>query len=108
MEHLLATAIRGVFPERHPKCKVVDLSPMRCRTGFYISVLTPEGKLTLDEMTSAVSEVINGALTIEELPGATIETCGGYQEHDFEDAKVELKLLSGSELVPLHDPPFLT
>ena len=108
MEHLLATAIRGVFPERHPECKVVDLSPMGCRTGFYISVLTPIGKLSLEEMTDAVSDVIVGALSIDELPGATIETCGGYLEHDFKDAKDELTTLSVHELVPLVKPPFLS
>ena len=108
MEHLLATAIRGVFPEKCPKCKVVDLSPMGCRTGFYISVLTPADSLTLEEMTDAVATVIPEAYAIEELPGATIETCGGYQEHDFSDAKAELKLLADAELVPLTNPPFLS
>lgn len=108
MEHLLATAIRGVFPEKCPKSKVLDLSPMGCRTGFYISVLSPVGDLSLDQMTETVAAVIPEAYAIEELPGATIETCGGYQEHDFEDAKVELKLLADAELMPLHNPPFLS
>jgi S-ribosylhomocysteine lyase LuxS involved in autoinducer biosynthesis len=81
---------------------------MGCRTGFYISVLSPVGGLSLDQMTETVAAVIPEAYDIEELPGATIETCGGYQEHDFEDAKVELKLLADAKLVPLHNPPFLS
>lgn len=71
-------------------------------------MLIPANSLTLEEMTDAVAAVIPEAYAIEELPGATIETCGGYQEHDFADAKAELKLLADAELVPLTNPPFLS
>jgi len=107
LEHLLATAIRTVFQERCHGCKVIDLSPMGCRTGFYVTILSPVGGLTLRQVTDAIKALIPEAHAIEELPGATIETCGGYLEHDFEDAKRELVLLMGQELVALHDPPFL-
>ncbi len=87
LEHLLATAIR---------------------TGFYVTILIPIGGLTLQQVTDAIKELISEAYAIEELPGATIETCEGYLEHDFEDAKRELILLMGQELVTLHNPPFLS
>lgn len=107
LEHLLATAIRTVFPKKCPGCKVIDLSPMGCRTGFYVTILSPVGGLNLQQVTDAIRTLIPEAYAIEELPGATIETCGGYLEHNFEDAKHELELLMGQELVALHDPPFL-
>jgi S-ribosylhomocysteine lyase len=107
LEHLLATAIRGVLEEKNPRCKVVDLSPMGCRTGFYISILTPEDTLSLQDMAETATEIIPAALEIEELSGATIETCGAFLEHDFQQAREELKALEKQRIVPLENPPHL-
>jgi S-ribosylhomocysteine lyase len=107
LEHLLATAIRGVLEEKKPMCKVLDLSPMGCRTGFYISVLAPRDTLSLSEMAETATEIIPAALEITELPGATIETCGAYLEHDFKQARTELQRLEKKRIVPLENPPHL-
>ncbi len=107
LEHLLATAIRGVLEEKNPKCKVVDLSPMGCKTGFYISILTPGDTLSLQEMAETATEIIPAALEIKELPGATIETCGAYLEHDFKQARKELQALEKQRIAPLENAPHL-
>ena len=77
---------------------------MGCRTGFYVSILTPGDTLSLQDMAEIATEIIPAALEIEKLPGATIETCGAYLEHDFQQARQELKTLEKQHIVALENP----
>ncbi|MCX6648973.1 MAG: S-ribosylhomocysteine lyase [Candidatus Bathyarchaeota archaeon] len=107
LEHLFAVALRAEFEEHQSDLKVLDVSPMGCRTGYYLTVLNPGGSLSLSRATEAVKAMLKGALEIKELPGARLETCGAYREHDFDGARVEIRRLSGEKLVPLEKPPLL-
>ena len=66
---------------------------MGCRTGFYVTVLSPVEGLTLQQVTDAIKEPIPEAHANEELPRATIETCGGTLSTTLKYAKCELVLL---------------
>jgi S-ribosylhomocysteine lyase len=108
LEHLFAVALRAEFEEHQPGLKVLDVSPMGCRTGYYLTVLNPVGTLSLVRATEAVKAMLQVALEIRELPGARLETCGAYKEHDFERAREEISHLTREEITPLEKPPLLT
>ena len=107
LEHLFAVALRAEFEEHQRDLQVLDVSPMGCRTGYYLTVLNLAGALPLSRATEAVKAMLPGALGIRELPGARLETCGAYREHDFENARVEIERLAREEIVSLEKPPLL-
>jgi S-ribosylhomocysteine lyase len=74
LEHLFAVALREEVEENHRGLKVIDVSPMGCRTGFYMTVPASKDCLTLDQMPSSVIEMLPKALLYEELPGASVVT----------------------------------
>ena len=77
MEHLLAT----FFPQHlePSKGEVIDISPMGCRTGFYVSVV---GDPTEDDIVAAWKASmysINAVKDLKEVPGINKYQCGSYQ-----------------------------
>jgi S-ribosylhomocysteine lyase len=107
LEHLFAVALRVEVEEHQSDLKVLDVSPMGCRTGYYLTLLNPAGALSLSRATKTVKAMLPGALEIRELPGARLETCGAYKEHDFQRAREEIARLVREEIVPLEKPPLL-
>jgi S-ribosylhomocysteine lyase len=107
LEHLFAVALRAEVEEHQGDLKVLDVSPMGCRTGYYLTILNPDGSLPLTRATESVKAMLRGALEIKELPGARLETCGAYREHDFEKAREEILRLTMEEIIPLDKPPLL-
>lgn len=78
LEHLLAGLIRDELPG------VIDLSPMGCRTGFYLTVLGP---LSPERILEAFRKALEGVLLAQEIPGASERECGNHLDHDLEGAK---------------------
>lgn len=79
LEHLLATYIRSHLEG------VVDISPMGCRTGFYLVVLGEPGpERVLEAFRATLEDVVNHA---EPVPGVSELECGNYQDHDPQSAK---------------------
>jgi S-ribosylhomocysteine lyase len=107
LEHLFAVALRAEVEEHQGDLKVLDVSPMGCRTGYYLTLLNPVGVLPLSRATEAVKAMLLETLKIEELPGARLETCGAYMEHDFQKAREEIIRLAEEKIVPLEKPPLL-
>lgn len=87
MEHTLATYIREKLEG------IIDLSPMGCRTGFYMSMF---GEHTTDEIKEALIYGLEKVLATEEIPGATEKECGNYKSHSLKDAKeIAQRVLKG-------------
>lgn len=79
LEHLLATYIRAHLEG------VVDISPMGCRTGFYLVVLGEPGpQKVLEAFRATLQEVINHAGPV---PGVSELECGNYRDHDPTEAR---------------------
>jgi S-ribosylhomocysteine lyase len=78
MEHTLATYIREKLEG------IIDLSPMGCRTGFYMSMF---GEHTIEEIETALIYGLEKVIATEEIPGATEKECGNYKSHSLKDAK---------------------
>lgn len=78
LEHLLATYIRDYMDG------IIDLSPMGCRTGFYLTVWgEPEAKTIAENVTKALNDVLKSW----EIPAENPVQCGNYRLHSLERAK---------------------
>lgn len=71
LEHLLAHNLRDKLDG------VIDLSPMGCRTGFY---LTLWGDRECSEIKEAVEYSLNKVLEAEEIPAQNEIQCGNYKD----------------------------
>lgn len=79
LEHLLSTYIRSHLEG------VVDISPMGCRTGFYMVTLGELGpQKILEAFRNTLQDVVNHA---EPVPGVSELECGNYKDHDPSGAK---------------------
>ena len=107
LEHLFAVALRVEFEDHQRDLSVIDVSPMGCRTGFYVTVLNPRGTLPLGRIAASLKSMLDIALEIESLPGAKRETCGAFEEHDLEGARTEIRHLVGEGIATLDKPPLL-
>ncbi len=78
LEHLLAENIRNYLD------KVIDISPMGCQTGFYLTVLnlTDENKVF-----EAIEKTLQDVLKANEIPAANEIQCGNAASHSLEGAK---------------------
>jgi S-ribosylhomocysteine lyase len=92
LEHLLATYMREHLEG------IIDLSPMGCRTGFYLTVW---GEVSADSVREALVHSLKKVVTTQwiDVPGTTAKECGNYRDHSLfgaqEYATVVLKGLTG-------------
>lgn len=78
LEHLMAENIRN-----HTE-QVVDLSPMGCQTGFYLSVINHEN---YDEILEILEKTLEDVLQATEVPACNEVQCGWAASHSLEGAK---------------------
>lgn len=91
LEHLLAVNIREFLP------KVVDLSPMGCQTGFYLTVLNLEaGDEGIELVHEALAKTLAEVLASTEVPATTEVQCGNAASHSLSGAqKYARQMLAG-------------
>ncbi len=78
LEHLLAHELRSNLDG------VIDLSPMGCRTGFYLSIW---GDRDAEEIKEALEKALNKVLVANEIPAANAIQCGNYKDLSLFGAK---------------------
>ena len=78
LEHYLAYNIRNELDG------VIDVSPMGCRTGFY---LTTWGNKESIEIKEAVEVVLKNLLKAEDIPASNEVQCGNYKDLSLFGAK---------------------
>jgi S-ribosylhomocysteine lyase len=85
LEHLFAGFIREHL--NSPTVEIIDVSPMGCRTGFYMSLLgSPKEEVVADAWKAAMEDVLNVAKQ-EDIPELNIYQCGTCNMHSLEEAK---------------------
>ena len=85
LEHLFAGFMREHLNSK--KVEIIDLSPMGCRTGFYMSLLgTPKKKKVVKAWEASMVDVLNVAKQ-SDIPELNIYQCGTFKMHSLEDAK---------------------
>lgn len=78
LEHLLATYLRETMDG------VIDLSPMGCRTGYYLIMW---GDVEPSYVKNGLEKALEMILETDEMPAATEEECGNYRDLSLEGAK---------------------
>jgi len=75
--------------------EIIDISPMGCRTGFYMSVIgTPKN----EEIINAWKKSMQNVLDTQTIPEANIYQCGSCYMHSLEGAKKVAKHILDNEI----------
>ena len=82
LEHLFAGFMRDHL--NSDKVEIIDISPMGCRTGFYMSLI---GKPSCEEVKNAWEASMKDILKVSEIPEANELQCGTYKMHSLQAAK---------------------
>lgn len=78
LEHLLATYLRETLDN------IIDLSPMGCRTGFYLIMW---GEVEPQTVKEGLEKALEMVLESEKMPAATAIECGNYKDLSLFGAK---------------------
>ena len=85
LEHLFAGFMRDHLNSK--KVEIIDISPMGCRTGFYMSLLgTPKEKKVAKAWKKSMKDVL-AVKKQEDIPELNIYQCGTYTMHSLDEAK---------------------
>jgi S-ribosylhomocysteine lyase len=85
LEHLFAGFMRDHLNSN--KVEIIDLSPMGCRTGFYMSLLgTPKEKRVAKAWKKSMIDVLN-VKQQSDIPELNIYQCGTCEMHSLKDAQ---------------------
>lgn len=85
LEHLFAGFMREHLNSAN--VEIIDISPMGCRTGFYMSLL---GTPSDDSVIQAWEKSMNDVLKVKseaDIPELNIYQCGTYTMHSLNEAK---------------------
>jgi S-ribosylhomocysteine lyase len=101
LEHLFAGFIREHL--NSDNVEIIDVSPMGCRTGFYMSLLgEPKEELVADAWSRSMSDVL-GVESESNIPELNIYQCGTYKMHSLDDAKETAKKVLDSGIGVMHN-----
>ncbi len=91
LEHLLATCLRDELPD------IIDLSPMGCKTGFYMTMWgEPDIKLVADKLIVCLKKT----LSMDTIPADNEIQCGNYRLHSLDRAKeYAKKFIAGKDTI---------
>src|SRR5690625_313029 len=78
LEHMMAEFSRNYSD------KIVDISPMGCQTGYYLSVINHNN---YEEILILVEKVLHDVLKATEVPACNEVQCGWATSHSLEGAK---------------------
>jgi S-ribosylhomocysteine lyase len=85
LEHLFAGFMRDHLNSN--ETEIIDLSPMGCRTGFYMSVLgEPSENNVADAWMASMQDVLQ-VKEQKDIPELNVYQCGTYAMHSLDDAK---------------------
>ncbi len=85
LEHLFAGFMREHL--NSDSVEIIDISPMGCRTGFYMSLL---GNPSEEEVAKAWEASMQDVLAVKsqaDIPELNIYQCGTYTMHSLDEAK---------------------
>lgn len=78
LEHTMAETIRNHADN------VIDVGPMGCQTGFYVTVFNQEEKGGFDAFLALLEKTFADMLEVTEVPAANEEQCGWGASHSLE------------------------
>lgn len=82
LEHLFASFMREHLNNHN--VEIIDISPMGCRTGFYMSLIgTPSDEAVRDAWKASMEDI----LKVDKIPEANKYQCGTYKMHSLQEAQ---------------------
>lgn len=85
LEHLFAGFMRDHLNSKN--VEIIDISPMGCRTGFYMSLIgTPKDEDVQKAWTDSMRDVLD-VKNQEDIPELNEYQCGTYKMHSLKKAK---------------------
>jgi S-ribosylhomocysteine lyase len=67
--------------------EIIDISPMGCRTGFYMSLIgKPDGKRVVEAWEKSMHDIL-AVESQDDIPELNIYQCGSCKMHSLEEAK---------------------
>lgn len=94
LEHLFAGFMREHLNSEDTE--IIDLSPMGCQTGFYMSVI---GDPAEERVATAWKESMEDVLEVksqDDIPELNVYQCGTYKMHSLDEAKGIAKDILGA------------
>jgi S-ribosylhomocysteine lyase len=85
LEHLFAGFMRNHL--NNDNVEIIDLSPMGCRTGFYMSLLGSPDELSVAKAWGDSMRDVLEVKSQNDIPELNIYQCGTYKMHSLDDAK---------------------
>ncbi|ELX8380658.1 S-ribosylhomocysteine lyase [Providencia vermicola] len=96
LEHLFAGFMRDHLNGNG--VEIIDISPMGCRTGFYMSLIgAPDEQRVADAWKSAMQDVLK-VQDQNKIPELNIFQCGTYKMHSLDEAKQIARNVLASEI----------
>lgn len=85
LEHLFAGFMRDHLNSKD--VEIIDISPMGCRTGFYMSLIgTPNEERIANAWEASMKDVL-AVPSQNDIPELNIYQCGTYEMHSLAEAK---------------------
>ena len=85
LEHLFAGFMRNHL--NNDSVEIIDISPMGCKTGFYMSLLgTPKKKEVAKAWEKSMQDILQ-VKSKKDIPELNKYQCGTYKMHSLKDAK---------------------
>ncbi|WP_221074274.1 S-ribosylhomocysteine lyase [Agarivorans aestuarii] len=85
LEHLYAGFMREHL--NSADVEIIDISPMGCRTGFYMSLIgSPNEQQVADAWLASMNDVL-GVANQNDIPELNEYQCGTYAMHSLDEAK---------------------
>lgn len=85
LEHLFAGFMRNHL--NGDGIEIIDISPMGCRTGFYMSLIgTPNESAVAEAWQKAMQDVLD-VKQMQDIPELNEYQCGTYTMHSLEEAQ---------------------
>jgi S-ribosylhomocysteine lyase len=89
LEHLFAGFMRNHL--NRDGVEIIDISPMGCRTGFYMSLIgSPKEEEVVRAWEASMKDVLH-VKSQDDIPELNKYQCGTYTMHSLEDAKAIAK-----------------
>lgn len=84
LEHLFAGFMRNHL--NGEGVEIIDISPMGCRTGFYMSLIgTPEPQRVVDAWAASMQDILH-VKSESDIPELNVYQCGTYTMHSLQEA----------------------
>jgi len=101
LEHLFAGFMRNHLNGNG--VEIIDISPMGCRTGFYMSLIgVPDEKLVADSWKAAMADVLK-VKDQRKIPELNEYQCGTYEMHSLAEAQEIAQHIVDSNILVNHN-----